>query len=173
MALSAAACDEVEALCAIYGEDCDASGAAGSGVLRLALPEHDAALRLLLPAGYPGVGAAPRVEATLRGRQAEEAAAATKALQDGLAQAAAAAPPGEVFLFSYVEWARECLAQLAAAAPPPVAEPRRAPPPALDEALAALLAPRVRHGECVPALWLLSWRADLRALSVRQAVAGA
>jgi hypothetical protein len=142
--LSAAAADEVEALCAIYGADCDASGAASAGVLRLALPEHDASLRLLLPAAYPSAGAAPRVEATLRGRTSAEAAAASAALQSGLADAAAAAPAGEVFLFSYIEWAREYLAALAAAAPPP-AEPQVAPA-ALDEALAALLAPRVRHG---------------------------
>ena len=39
--MSAAAAEEVEALCAIYGADCDASGV-GCSALRLALPEHDA-----------------------------------------------------------------------------------------------------------------------------------
>ena len=146
MPLSAAAGDEVEALCAIYGADCDASGAAGAGVLRLSLPEHDALLRLTLPPGYPAAER-PRLEATLRGRSVAEAAAAAAARQSGLEDVAAAAAAGDVYLFSYVEWAREFLAQRAAAAPQPPPPPEaRCAPPALDDELYALLAPRVRHG---------------------------
>jgi hypothetical protein len=161
--LSAAAAEEVDALCAIYGEEAvDASRAHADGVLAVALPAHGVTLRFLLPREYPG-GAAPLLEVCLPRGAPAGGGGRGAALAAGLTAVVAAAAPGEVLLFSFLEWAREALdaeaeeaaaaqnahAAAAAQAAPPAAPPPppTAPPRGADAALLALVASRMRHGE--------------------------
>jgi len=97
--LSAEAVDECEALRSIYGED---HVSLHGGSLSVSLQEHGCVLRFALGQGYPA--AQPRVQASVRGDERRAGQ-----LQAGLESLLLAAPPGEVVIFTCVEWARDQL----------------------------------------------------------------
>lgn len=97
--LTAEAVDECEALRSIYGEN---HVSLHVGSLSVLLQEHGCVLRFALGQGYPA--APPRVQASVRGDERRAAQ-----LQAGLESLLLAAPPGEVVVFTCVEWARDQL----------------------------------------------------------------
>ncbi|KAK3239009.1 hypothetical protein CYMTET_51034 [Cymbomonas tetramitiformis] len=92
--------DELDALAAIYGDDCSIFPVESR--CEIHVPDARVTLRALLPAGYPSK-LAPYVEIE------DQSGCVPRYDVQAQADALHAESPGDVILFQLVEWLKECL----------------------------------------------------------------